>query len=469
MASPLLTDPHSALSREGAKTQPVLDSRQSSNHHRVRLVLRLGISAGLIVALLKGCLWLPNIDHATVALLLIAATVGIAAVWGSAEALTGALVGGIGFDYFFLPPHGFGIAKPEHWVALAVFVFVASAIGQLAARSKSLLAQRNSLLRLSLDPLCVADLNGNFRNVNQAMVDLLGWPEEELTSRPLFELLHPDDVAQTRDAFRGFFETGSTVEVENRYQTKDGGWRWLHWKIAPPAQGESWLSAAARDVTEERWAREKLRDLAGQVMTAQEEERRRIASELHDDATQRLATVGIELGLLRKNPPPAADLAGEFTRMQGQIVELSEYIRRLSHSLHPSILEHGDLASSLEAHCREFSGQYNIAASFSARDLPESIPRPVTLALYRIAQESLRNVARHSGATEAAVVLTGADSAVCLSVIDNGKGFDPAQARTSPGLGLVSIEERARQVGGLVTIESIADAGTTLSVRVPIL
>lgn len=429
---------------------------------------RLAVSAGFIAALLACCLRLPHIDHATVALLLIAATVALAAVWGSAEALTSALVGGVGFDYFFLPPRGFGIAKPEHWVALAVFVFVAAAIGQMAGRSRALLAQRNSLLRLSLDPLCVADRNGRFRSVNQAMVDLLGWPEQELSSRPMLELVHPDDLTRTQAAFRNFFESGSVVEVENRYRTKEGGWRWLHWKIAPPAPGESWFTAAARDVTEERWAQEKLRDLAAEVMTAQEEERRRIARELHDDVTQRLATVGIELGLLKRDPAGAADLTGDLARVQNQILDLSEDIRRLSHSLHPSILEHSDLASSLEAYSREFAGQYAIAASFTARDLPREIPRPVVLAFYRIAQESLRNVARHSGATEVTVVLAGIDGELSLSIIDNGKGFDPGRAKTSPGLGLVSIEERARQVGASVTIDSMADEGTTLRLQVPI-
>jgi PAS domain S-box-containing protein len=458
----------SLVDHGGSKIPAMFDSPRPGNRKIVRLILRLVISAGLIIALLAGCFWLPNIDHATVALLLVAATVGLATVWGRVEALTGAIIGGIGFDYYFLPPYGFGIEKTEHLVALAVFLFVAAAIGQLAGRSTQLLAQRDSLLRLSLDPLCIADLNGNFRSVNQAMVDLLGWSDEELSSRPLLELVHPDDEERTQAAFQGFFEGGSVVEVENRYRTKSGGWRWLHWKIAPPAPGASWVSAAARDVTEERWSQEKLRDLAAQVMTAQEEERRRIAGELHDDVTQRLATVGIELGLMKKNPAGASELTGDLNRLQSQILELSEDIRRLSHSLHPSILEHSDLAASLEAHCREFTSQNRIAAGFTARDLPATIPRPVVLTLYRIAQESLRNVARHSDATAVSVVLAGGGGELSLSIIDNGRGFDPGKAKNSPGLGLVSIEERARQISASVTIDSILDEGTTLRVQAPL-
>src|SRR6202020_648214 len=150
-------------------------------------------------------------------------------------------------------------------------------------------------------------------------------------------------------------------------------WRWLHWRIAPHADSASEVLAVARDITEEKWAQDKLRDLADQVMTAQEEERRRIARELHDDVTQRLATLGIELGLVKRGlaETGSLELHGELSRLQTQILQLSEDVRMLSHSLHPSILEYSDLASSLEVHCREFSGQHGITASFTARDLPE--------------------------------------------------------------------------------------------------
>jgi signal transduction histidine kinase len=292
-----------------------------------------------------------------------------------------------------------------------------------------------------------------------------------LCSRPFLEFVHPDDQARTKATFENFVEARGVFEIENRYRTKDGGWRWLHWKIAPPAPDAfHGFSAAARDVTEEKWAHEKLRDLADQVMTAQEEERRRIAGELHDDVTQRLATLGIELGLLKQAETrvEASALNGGLSRLQEQILQLSEDVRRLSHSLHPSILEHADLAVSLETHCREFNEQHGIATSFNARDVPDDVPRPVAVALYRIAQESLRNVARHAGATAASLVLGAEGNQLSLFIIDNGKGFDVRKAKISPGLGLVSIEERARHIGGSVTIDSMPDAGTRLSVQVPL-
>jgi signal transduction histidine kinase len=120
-------------------------------------------------------------------------------------------------------------------------------------------------------------------------------------------------------------------------------------------------------------------------------------------------------------------------------------------------------------HCREFTGQHGISTSFTARDVPDNVPRPVALALYRIVQESLRNVARHSGATTASVVLAAeGGTQLSLFVIDNGKGFDVGKSKINPGLGLVSIEERARHIGASVTIDSMLDAGTRLSVQVPL-
>jgi PAS domain S-box-containing protein len=422
-----------------------------------------------IAAILAGCLELPYVDHATVALLMVATIVGIGSLWGGPEAMTGALIGGLGFDYYFLPPHGFGVSSPQHAVALAAFLLIAVAVSQLAARSSRLMAQRNRLLNLSLEPLCICDLKGDFQSANEAMVEVLGWSYQELCSRPAREFIHTDDQARTEAAYRELSAGASVVEFENRYRSKGGEWRWLDWRIARPSTGESQVSAAARDITQEKFDRGKLRDLAAQLMTAHEEERRRIARDLHDDVTQRLATIGIEMGLLKRDGSTrgAMDLATALDRLQEEIVVVSEDLRLLSHSLHPSVLEHADLGTTLETHCREFTKKHGIETSFAMREVPPGIPRDVAVTLYRIAQESLRNVAQHSKATAASVTLAGDGSALALFIIDNGSGFDAKKAKSSAGLGLLSIEERARTIGASVAIESMLDAGTRLSVRVP--
>ena len=426
-------------------------------------ILRSLISVSLIAGILVSCLSLPNIDHATVALLLVAATGGLAMLWGWVEALAGAVAGAVGLAYYFLPPAGFSIASPEHVVALTAFLLIAIVLGQLADRSKRLLAQRGKLLNLSPDPLCIRGLNGDFRSANEAIVKILGWSESELCSRPFLEFVHPDDRAHTKAAWDEMSRGRSAANVENRYLTKDGRWRWLNWTIAAAAAGESQMSSAARDVTEEKLAREKLRDLAAQLMTAQEEERRRIARELHDDVTQRLSTVGIELGLLKRSGGQQQVVEG----LQAQIFELSDDLRSLSHSLHPSILEYADLPATLEMYCRKFTEQHAIAAAFTAREVPAEIPRAVAVALFRIAQESLRNVALHSGATAVSVILAGEDGTnLSLFIIDNGMGFDAGKIKAGSGLGLLSMEERARNMGASVTIDSTPEAGTRLTVKV---
>ena len=200
-------------------------------------------------------------------------------------------------------------------------------------------------------------------------------------------------------------------------------------------------------------------------MTAQDEERRRIARELHDDVTQRLSTVGIELGLLKRSG--GQDQVVES--LQAQIFELSDDLRSLSHSLHPSILEYADLPATLEMYCRKFTEQHAIEATFTAREVPAEIPRAAAVALFRIAQESLRNVALHSGATSASVILAGGDGgSLSLFIIDNGKGFDAAKIKAGSGLGLLSIEERARNIGASVIIDFALEAGTRLTVKVPL-
>jgi len=447
--------------------------RQGRDRKMGPRILRPMISAGFIAAILAGCLSLPNIGHATVALLMVAAIAGVAMAWGWIEAVAGAVAGSIGLAYYFLPPPGFAIENPKHVVALATFLLIAILIGKLAARSKRLLAQRDKLLNLSPDPLCIRDLNGDFRSANKAIEKILGWSERELCSRPFLEFVHPDDQARTKAAYEELSKGRAAVSLENRYRTKDGNWRWLNWTLAASVAGESEMSAAARDVTEEKFAREKLRDLAVQLMTAQEEERRRIARELHDDVTQRLATLGIELGLLKRanSRPDSGELREVLDRLQARVLKLSEDLRSLSHSLHPSILEYADLPATLEMYCRKFTDQHGITANFTARKVPAEIPRLVAVTLFRIAQESLRNVAVHSGATAASVVLAAEDGGARLSlfIIDNGKGFDVSKAKASPGLGLLSIEERARNIGASVTIDSTPEAGTRLAVEVALI
>ena len=213
----------------------------------------------------------------------------------------------------------------------------------------------------------------------------------------------------------------------------------------------------------------RIRDLAGRLITAQEAERTRIARELHDDACQDVATVTLDIHNLLDKPEtvnPSARLA--LSSVQTKLAGIVESLRLLSHDLHPSVLQHLGLVAALEAHCAEAERHYDVQVRFIVEGDVERAAPTVALSLFRIAQEALRNAARHGRARHATVSLVRHHGDVTLSVADDGVGFDIADARKNGGLGLVSMEERARLVKGHVTIHSQPQQGTTIAVRIPV-
>jgi signal transduction histidine kinase len=212
-----------------------------------------------------------------------------------------------------------------------------------------------------------------------------------------------------------------------------------------------------------------IQDLAGRLITAQEDERAHLARELHDDVSQQLAALAIAYhNITRRLPRRAAEVQDEFARLHQQTLAVSETIRQLSHELHPGVLQHAGLAAALNGHCDEFGRQHAIALTLRTAGVLDGIPPTVALCLYRVAQEALRNVAAHSAAHRAEVALTRARDGLELTITDNGRGFDPAAVARGRGLGLMSIEERVRMVRGSVRIASRLGSGTTLCVQVPL-
>jgi two-component system sensor histidine kinase UhpB len=238
------------------------------------------------------------------------------------------------------------------------------------------------------------------------------------------------------------------------------------------------VAALAISEREQRRARRRLaqstsrvRELAGRLITAQEAERSRIARELHDDLSQRLAAISMGLSALKRHTQQG-DGQKDLARLQRGAIELAAEVRSLSHELHPGILRHAGLAAALKATCRELDGRNGLAVTFAAPpagdDGVPQLPQNVTICLYRVAQEALRNIARHARATRAAVILRPDHDALNLVVCDDGCGFDAAAARSSPGVGLASMEERVRLVHGSIEIDTHPGRGTELRVSVPL-
>lgn len=222
------------------------------------------------------------------------------------------------------------------------------------------------------------------------------------------------------------------------------------------------------DVTRHRQAEEALRNLGGRLINAQEEERSRVARELHDDLNQQVAILSIELEQLRQKIPVGyQDLSASVKALWTKAQEISANIHRLSYQLHPAKLDHLGLAAAIKSLCDELSEHHEIKIEFRQTGFPAVLPQEVTLCVFRITQESLHNVTRHSGAQSAQVLLRRTSSGTHLRVSDNGCGFDMHSPRTKHGLGFISMRERLRLVGGRISIRSQTANGTQIDVLVP--
>jgi signal transduction histidine kinase len=213
---------------------------------------------------------------------------------------------------------------------------------------------------------------------------------------------------------------------------------------------------------------EALQLLTRRLLHAQEDERRTVARELHDGLNQTLAMLGVEVGIaMNQLPASARSVRQLLQRIVLRVEQLTEEVREISHRLHPALLEHLGLVSALRSYCSEFEKFRRLDVLFVCEGSADQIPFQVAVCLYRIVQEALSNAAKHANAREVVVSLSLGKEEIKLSISDNGRGFDVIQPRQNSGLGLVSMEERARIVGGRFSIDSHIGAGTRIEVVVP--
>ncbi len=215
---------------------------------------------------------------------------------------------------------------------------------------------------------------------------------------------------------------------------------------------------------------EELSTVAARLFSAQEQERQRVARDLHDDIGQRIALLHIDFEKLWAKLPSAVRAANqpEFKAALGHITDISRDLRNLSHSLHPDILDHLGLEMAVRELCESFEVRHATGARFSARNVPAEVPASAALTLYRIVQESLQNVAKHARADWVNVALIGGSASIELSIRDDGTGFDARSQSQAKGLGLISMAQRAKLVGGNFEIQSHANGGTQIHVSVPL-
>jgi signal transduction histidine kinase len=237
-------------------------------------------------------------------------------------------------------------------------------------------------------------------------------------------------------------------------------------RAAQLAQHLSESEAALRN------SKEDLQRLAGRLISAQEEELRRLSRELHDDLTQRLAVLAIEAGKLEMDlnrmPEKYAETVRAVARMKDQLIKVSEDVHAISRQLHPTILDDLGLVRAIESECAAVMRMHPVGIVFKHERVPDAISDDIALCLYRVIQEGLRNMATHSQAKNCEILLRGDDHSLCLTVSDDGIGFDPSEVRKQPGLGLSSMRERVQLIQGDFAIRSQPGKGAEISVCIPL-
>jgi PAS domain S-box-containing protein len=286
------------------------------------------------------------------------------------------------------------------------------------------------------------------------------------------EGVHPKDREEFAVAYSDNFEARLEFKIEFRLRRFDGEYRWvLNLGVPRYDASDQFVGyiGCCIDIEERRAAEATVLEIGGQLITAQEEERAHIARELHDNLSQRMAMLEIGLQQLRTKPSELSHMAKKHLNDVEKIAnEISSDIHHLSHRLHPSKLHNLGLVVALHGLCNEISEQSGVKIHFTYRAVPRALPSDISLCLYRISQEALNNVVRHSSAREATVDLSRTNHTIGLCISDAGLGFNPEQVQEKAGLGLVSMRERLRLVGGQLSIVSEPFHGTQVCVQVPL-
>jgi PAS domain S-box-containing protein len=338
-------------------------------------------------------------------------------------------------------------------------------------------SRAQAIFRSAAQAILIVDAAGRIVTVNPVTRSMFGYSAEELVGQPV-ELLVPQEFRGGHKAHRdSFFRSPQArpmgLGLELRARHKDGTEFFVEISLSyiDSAQGPlgvAFVSDISRRRADEqaiRQQREDLRHLSARLMTAQDDERRRIARDLHDDLSQQLAFLAMDLGRLGMNPS-AQGMASELRPLQLRAVEISQAVRRISHELHPSVLDDIGLEAALEQYCEEFEQRSGIATRFISRNVPESLRPEIARSIYHIAQECLHNVSKHARTEKVSVTLEFANNLLRLMVKDQGIGLSVDQPE-SKGIGFVAMKERANLVNGRLSIQSETGAGTEVSVEVP--
>jgi PAS domain S-box-containing protein len=277
------------------------------------------------------------------------------------------------------------------------------------------------------------------------------------------------DVAAALEGIRDVYD-GKIKDFEMEYGYESGfDVRWYQMSVTPLGASGNGVVISHDDITLRKRHEQAIRELSGRLINAQEQERSRIARELHDDINQQVAMLAIELQQLKSSIPGESPEGNrQIDSLWRKTHALSLDIQRLSHQLHSSKLDHLGVVAALRGLCNEVSEQSKIEIDFQYRQVPAVIDSDISLSIFRVAQESLHNITKHAHARRVQVELLGTGGSVLLRVSDDGVGFDPDAPERKAGLGMISMRERIRAVGGAITFVSKPLLGTQVETTIPL-
>jgi PAS domain S-box-containing protein len=286
------------------------------------------------------------------------------------------------------------------------------------------------------------------------------------------EGVHPDDYKACLETYTKSFDRREKFSMEYRLRRYDGEYRWIL-DIGVPRFDQDGSFAgyigSCIDVTERKLAEEALSSVSHQLIEAQEQERRRIARELHDDICQRLTVLALMQEQLQQGPPDLpAEVRIRIAELREKTSEIMSDLQSLSRELHSAKLEFLGIVAAMRGFCKELAEEQKVEIDFQSHDLPSALPPDISLCLFRVLQEALHNSAKHSGVRYFEVRLWGTSGEIHLRVRDSGAGFDTNTANKGRGLGLISMQERLRILSGTFSIESQPGRGTTILTHVPL-
>lgn len=319
--------------------------------------------------------------------------------------------------------------------------------------------------------VCIAGKDGYLRKVNPAVVEKLGYTEEELFTRPVSSFIYHEDKVLTEQERGKLLEGKALINFQNRYVTKEGKIIWLQWTSVYFPEKEV-VFAIAQDVSEKKQLEKEIEDkyakfksLATHFKTKIEEDRKYLAVELHEELAQLASVVKMDIDVLNNSKhllPVQAQKRMDHAFVVTDL--LINTIRRISFSVSPQMLEEVGLDETLKWHCNEFAVLNGIPCYFKSDYDENNLTREVKLDFFRICQEALSNVMYHAQAENAEINIQDTGNAIRLAITDNGKGFDLKKEKKSSGL--TSMRERAASINGKLCVDSQPGKGTRVLVEI---